>query len=64
MPSNSMEWLGFNIDLAKGEFSASTNKLEALKAQLLTVVKVLTVPARQLASVIGKIMSISLALGS
>ena len=31
MPSNSMEWLGFNIDLAKGEFSVPTNKLEVLE---------------------------------
>ena len=27
MPSNNMEWLGFNIGLAKGEFSVPTRHL-------------------------------------
>ena len=59
----SLEWLGFNIDLCKGEFSVPANKLYSLHQQLLAVVEAQLVPARQLASVIGKIMSMSLALG-
>ena len=62
-PTKSIEWLGFNIDLAKGEFSVPTNKLDALKSQLHAVAEAPTVPARQLASMVGKIMSMSLALG-
>ena len=63
IPSKSVEWLGFNIDLAIGEFSVPPSKLEVLKSQLHAVVEAPRVPARQLASVIGKIMSMSLALG-
>ena len=47
----------------KGEFSVPQNKLDALKSQLQAIAKAPRVPARQLASVIGKIMSMSLALG-
>lgn len=56
-----MEWLGFNIDLAKGEFLMPTKKLEVLTSQLHVVMKAPAVPA--LASVVGNIMSMSLALG-
>ena len=63
VPSQSMEWLGFNIDLCKGEFSIPANILDSLKLQLFAVAEAFTVPARQLASVIGKIMSMSMALG-
>ena len=63
IPTKSMEWLGFNIDLANGEFSVPAHKLEALRSLLHAVAEVPTVPARRLASVVGKIMSMSLALG-
>ena len=63
IPSKSVEWLGFNIDLAIGEFSVPPSKLEVLKSQPHAVAEAPMVPVRQLASVIGKIMSISLALG-
>ena len=53
----STEWLSFNTDLTKGEFSVSTNKLDILKSQLHVVAVSSAVPARQLASMIGKIMS-------
>ena len=33
-PSTDMEWLGFKIDLAKGEFSVPEHKLAKLKSQL------------------------------
>ena len=47
----------------KGEFSVPENKLDALKCQLQAISKAPGVPARQLASVIGRIMSMYLALG-
>ena len=62
-PSKDMEWLGFKIDLAKGEFSVPEHKLVKLKSQLEEALKSRLIPARSLASLIGKIMSISLALG-
>ena len=34
-PCHTIEWLGFQIDLAKGEFSVPANKISMLKSQLL-----------------------------
>ena len=62
-PSTDMEWLGFKIDLAKGEFSVPEHKLSKLKSQLQEASKSQVMQARLLASLIGKIMSMSLALG-
>ena len=63
VPSHIIDWLGFRIDLAKGVFSVPPEKLDALKAVVKHVRGSPTVPARQLASVIGKIISMSLGLG-
>ena len=62
-PSNSIEWLGFLIDLSKGEFAIPEDKIRALKTRLLEIQSVRCVQARYLASVIGKINSMSLGLG-
>ena len=62
-PCHTMEWLGFQIDLAKGEFSVPPNKISMLKSQLLEVKGAQLVPARKLASLIGKIVSMSIGLG-
>ena len=62
-PSHTLEWLGFKVDLSVGEFSVPSPKIDALKRKLLETQKMKCVPARQLASLIGKIMSMSLALG-
>ena len=56
-PSHTIEWLGFQIDLAKGKFSVPANKISMLKSQLLEVKGTQLVPARRLASLIGKIIS-------
>ena len=53
MPSQIIEWLGFRIDLAKGLFSVSPEKLNALKAVVKHIKESSRVPARQLASVVG-----------
>ena len=63
-PSQRVEWLGFNIDLALGEFSVPTSKIEMLKENLAKAMHARLLPAKQLASLIGKIMSMSPALGS
>ena len=62
-PCNHLEWLGFQIDLCEGEFRVPQCKLDKLKVQLSEVEKTQSVPARCLASLIGKIMSMALALG-
>ena len=62
-PSTNMEWLGFKIDLAKGDFSVPEHKLAKLKSQLQEASKSQVMQARLLASLIGRIMSMSLALG-
>ena len=62
-PAYVMEWLGFQINLSEGEFKVPENKLKKLKSQLHKVDSVQSVSARSLASLIGKIMSMALALG-
>ena len=62
-PSHTIEWLGFQIDLSVSEFSVPVPKIEALKSKLLKTKEAKCVPARELASLIGKIISMSLALG-
>ena len=63
-PCESLEWLGFKIDLALGEFLVPSRKVEELQALLKSMPDCEVVPARWLASVIGKIKSMSLALGT
>ena len=59
-----MEWLGFGIDLTLGVFSVPSRKIDELKALLKAVAERRVVSAWQLASVISKIMSMSLALST
>jgi len=63
VPSQVIEWLGFQIDLAKGTFSVPLEKIQALRTLLDHIIEAPKVPARQLASIIGKIISMSLGLG-
>ena len=58
-----MEWLGFLIDLSVGEFSVPAHKIEALKSRLRETKEAKCASARQLAGLIGKIVSMSLGLG-
>ena len=62
-PKSDIEWLGFIIDLAKGEFLVPDRKLVKLRSQLQEALELQLMPARKLASLIGKIISMSLALG-
>lgn len=62
-PARRRTWLGFNIDLEKGCVSVPTAKVESLKLLIRQVASRKFVSARQLASVIGKIISMALAMG-
>lgn len=61
--SQQATWLGFDLDLKVGLISVLKEKIAVLKAQLLQVFRGLSVKARTLASVIGKIIAMSLAIG-
>ena len=63
-PSHSIEWLGFVIDLSKGEFSVPDSKLSKLKYKLQEIKNSKLVSERQIASVAGTIISMPLSLGS
>ena len=62
-PSQQATWLGFNLDLKAGMVYIPQEKIISLKTQLQYVSQGKAVMARMLASVIGKIISMSLALG-
>ena len=47
VPSQTIEWLGFHIDLAEGRFSVPSGKMEALKTIVNEVRKTPQVPARK-----------------
>ena len=57
------EWLGFIINLAEGCFSVPNDKLVRLKSSGLSLMHLSRVHIRAVASVVGRIMSMSLALG-
>ena len=63
VPSQQMSWLGFQLDLNGGVISVPEEKIVALKRQLKHAATNNQLKARQLASIIGKIISMSLALG-
>ena len=62
-PTNQISWLGFDLDLSVGVVSIPKNKIDALYKCLKEAAKEETIPARCLASIIGKIISMSLGLG-
>ena len=57
LPSMSGSWLGFDIDLEKGEICIPSNKIEKLKGQLREALGQDFIPAKVLASIIGRIIS-------
>ena len=62
-PHQIADWLGFTVDLGTGCFRVPQDKISRLKYALQTI-RGNVVNARSLASVIGQIISMSLALGS
>ena len=62
-PVQVIAWLGFNVDLKNGCFSVPPEKIERLKSAIVSVPLRGTVTARSLASIVGQIISMSLAVG-
>jgi len=62
-PSQRTSWLGFDLDLEQGVISVLEGKIAALKGQIARAVQAGHLRACQLASIIGKIISMSLAVG-
>ena len=59
-PTQCLNWLGFDIDLARGMVQVP---LEAVCNQIGDALQSKTLPARSLASITGKLISMSIALG-
>ena len=62
-PSHSLTWLGFEINLQKGQVTVPMIKIHALQATLQDALTFHSLQARCIASIVGKILSMSLALG-
>ena len=63
VPVQTLTWLGFDLDLTQGVVSVPTSKIENLRGQLTSLQNRHATPAKQIASVVGKIVSMSIALG-
>ena len=63
MPSKRLIWLGFEVDLERGQLLVPQLKIDCLMEQMKRARYCREMPATVLASVIGRIMSMSLALG-
>ena len=62
-PVQRLTWLGFVIDTARGQIEVPQEKLASLQHVLHQVLQADETPARLLASVVGKIISMGLAIG-
>ena len=62
-PSHKCSWLGFNIDLHHGRISVPQAKIDTLKTQLEQAAQKPRLPATVLASLTGRIIAMSMALG-
>ena len=62
-PSQQCVWLGFEVDLHRGVLSVPQEKINALKTQLEQVALRPRLPAKVLASLAGKLIAMSIALG-
>ena len=62
-PTQRLQWLGFVIDLSLGQIEVPHEKLSRLLHKLQEVTQASQIPARSLASIIGKIISMGLAVG-
>ena len=56
-------WLGFQLNLGVGAISIPGEKIHALKQELVAVKQSWFVPARRLASIVGKIIAMGMGLG-
>ena len=62
-PSQTLRWLGFILDLESGQISVPKDKISALYSLLKSVISQGKLKAKLLASILGKIASLSLGVG-
>jgi len=62
-PSQKLCWLGFQLDLEEGQISIPQEKVTALRSLLQSALALKEIRAKFLASIIGKIISMSWGLG-
>jgi hypothetical protein len=62
-PSTRASWLGYDIDLKKGLVSIPQIKIDNLKIELEASINCMYMPAKAIASITGRIMSMGLAIG-
>ena len=62
-PTQRLQWLGFVVDLSKGQIEVPEDKLAAVKGKLQKSYQLRLVSAKHLASVVGSILSMGLAIG-
>ena len=62
-PSQQGRWLGLNINLDEGTLSIPTGKIAKLKCSVAAILESGIAPAKLIASVIGRIVSMSLGIG-
>ena len=63
VPSYQVSWLGFDINLEAGQIIVPTDKVHAFRSLVSSAIKTVVLPARHIARIIGKIISMSLAVG-
>ena len=63
VPTHELVWLGFNLNLSEGSISVPERKVKALQHSLKVAIGTSSLVAKTVASLIGKIVSMSLALG-
>ena len=61
-PTQRLQWLGFVIDLSKGHIEVPVERVAAVKGKLQSIYQLSLVPPKMLASVVGSIISMSLAI--
>ena len=57
------DWLGFIVDLLSGCFRVPGEKIDRLKRSIASMLQASRLPVQAIASIVGRIMSMSLALG-
>lgn len=62
-PTKETTWLGFDINLEHNQLLVPLHEIEALQLQICRAITQPILPAKELASLIGKVMSMSIAFG-
>ena len=62
-PVQRLTWLGFVIDTSLGHLEVPTEKITLLRRQIQQTLSMNQIPARLLASVVGRVIAMGLAIG-